>query len=152
MRNISIWVIRVYHYLIRLSNHNLRKSKVKEDMLVYRHIRENGGWDNVRIILIKDNLEVTNMDQLLRAEDEYVSNHLSNPLCLNSCRARRTSEEYYKDNKDKIIEVVKVRRDANREAINERYNDRYNEKYRNRKLEKIKCNKCGKEVTRNSYD
>lgn len=133
----------------RLKNHKT-KSVIKEDMLLYKHIRDNGGWENVRIILIKDDLNVTNMEQLLQKEDEYIFEQLNNNFCLNSCRSYRTREQYYQDNKDTIIEKVKNRRDNNREEINKKYNENYHNKYKYRKEEYIECDNCGKMITRNN--
>jgi len=130
----------------RWFNHK-RKSITKIDILLYKHIEDNGGWDNVRIILIKDNLNVSNMEQLLQLEDEYIKEHINNPLCLNMVR---TKAQYYQDNKDMLIEKVKIRRDEKRDEINIKWNERYNEKYKDKKLEYIECDNCNKMVTRNN--
>jgi hypothetical protein len=51
------------------------------------------GWDNVRIVLIKDGLGCENKEQLLRIENDELMIHKDNKLCLNMKRAIQTREE-----------------------------------------------------------
>ena len=73
-------------------------SKRKPDIRVYRHIRENGGWDEWRLVLI-DSCNLDSRDELLRMEERHRSQFNGNPLLLNSNMAHcgcETRSEYRK--------------------------------------------------------
>lgn len=62
---------------------------------VYRHIREIGGPENVKIELVADNLGVSTRDELLKVEDNYIREGIKNgkKLCLNRNHPRATDGE-----------------------------------------------------------
>ena len=53
---------------------------------VYEHFKLIG-WDNVKIVLIEDNLNCENIDQLTRIEQEHIDKHKDDIYFLNSKRS-----------------------------------------------------------------
>ena len=139
----------------------------------YQYIRENGGWDEWIMIVI-ENYPCNNKLELVKREDEIMCEMKSK---LNTNRANRNKKEYREANKERITEKTKEYRENNKEKIAEyhkeyRENNKEKEKeyYENNKeklleyqkeyrknnkekiaeyqKEKIKCDKCGLEVSR----
>jgi len=107
----------------------------------YQYIRANGGWDEWKMIWLED-YPCKSKKELLKREDEVMLQYQNR---INQLRAHTTDEEkkeqkkeYHKEynqvNRDKRIEYYKEHYQANREKLNE----------------KITCNICGCEITRNS--
>jgi hypothetical protein len=70
----------------RLYEHKkLSKSTRGKKMRVYNHINKNG-WDTVKIILI-ETVACKSVDELRRAENNYIEKELLNSNCLNSIHA-----------------------------------------------------------------
>jgi len=91
-------------------------------MKLYKHIQENGGWDDVMIVLVQE------CDNYKQAEDGMIRNSLSDPLCLNSYRAVLTQEEvkeamsayqkaHYETNREVRLTKQKAYDETHREAI-----------------------------------
>jgi len=109
----------------------------------YQYIRNNGGWDNWKMVWIEDYPCKSKRELLLR-EDEVMLQYQNR---LNKKKAHTTDEEkkekekeykkkHYQNNREKLKEDVKQYRQANREKIAEK------------KKEIIKCDICGCESSR----
>jgi hypothetical protein len=144
---------------------HLHKSKCKNDTSKkYVMIRENGGWENFTMTLVK--YFPCNTKRELEAEEEKVRRELN--ASLNSIRSYRTEQElnnyyqdnkehikeqkkqYYQDNKEQINEYKKQYYQDNKEQINEKDKQYYQdnkEKIKERLKEKIICD-CGSIVSR----
>lgn len=107
---------------------------------VYKHIRENGGWDLWNIVMIKKVEGITNDEELRMAEEEERVKHHGQLYLLNSQRAycspevavernRENKKQYHKANKERLAEKGKQYRQEHEEECNER-SRQYNEKNR----------------------
>jgi hypothetical protein len=79
----------------------------------YNHIRDIGGWDRVRIVLIED-YPCENKEQLVRKEDTLIRTNQNDTFCLNHNGSFTASSEvrteqnrakcnrFYQKNKDEI--------------------------------------------------
>ena len=139
---------------------------------VYKRFND-ATWQDVRIILICDDLNVENMEQLLREEDAHIRMHSDDPKCLNNNRAKITREEknayrkkYRNDHTQEESEYKKQYRDEHKDQISERGKQYYQEnkatiaeKHKQHREEnkeritayksgKIECPNCGCEVQR----
>ena len=113
----------------------------------YQFIRENGGWDNWRMILVEK--YPCNDVHEAKARERYWITELK--AKLNTTEPNRKRNEWYDVNKDKIIEYQKNYRKNNKEIIAEKAKEKYEnnrEKILLKKKEKIKCDLCGLEVTK----
>ena len=100
------------------------------------------GLENCKIELVED-YECKTKEELHQREGYWIKNH----PCVNKTIAGRTNKEYKKDNKDKIREQRKEYHQANKEYYKEYHQD-HKEKIHEYKKEKVKCNICGKEISR----
>lgn len=130
----------------------------------YQFIRENGGWDEWEMLKIedypcKDVYEAKN-------KERYWIKELKPKL--NTNEPLRTCKEYCEDNKEKVVEYNKEYREKNKEGISKLYKKYYEDnkeqiveykkewyeknkdKITEYQREKIKCEKCGCEITRSS--
>jgi len=96
--------------------------------------------------------------ELLRKEREYIENN----KCLNKLRpiisnqemldiAKQRSNEYHKNNRDKILKKQKIYREANKDKIAEKhkiYRDANKDKLKEIRQKKIQCNICNSTITR----
>ncbi len=108
---------------------------------LYTLIRENGGWDNFKFILISNNESKTKREAE-KIEENYRQELNAN---LNSKRCYITEDEkenYYFRNKEKILRHQKKYREANRDLIIQKSKD-YREA--NRALINVKA-KLNKDV------
>ena len=114
------------------SNCNNEKPNEYNNKL-YTTIRENGGWNNFRMVVIAE-VEVNSKTQAEIIEEEH---RLKLQANLNEKRCHRTEQEkkeYYENNAEKIKEYLKEYRENNAEQIREWGN--------------TKCNcKCGGKYT-----
>lgn len=105
-----------FNFNSRFDSHSSCCNNKKYNYKVYKFIRENGGFQKWTMKIIKKVL-VSSKRQLVRYEDEYI---VRLKPALNSHRARRSSEEYYKDNRrEKIDNMIKYY-DDNKDEINKR--------------------------------
>lgn len=132
----------------RFSEHK-QKSITYPERRVYKHIHENGGWNNCRIVLI-ESFPCANRQELVKKEDEYIRAQKQNQECLNTMFALETPEQkkergrlWKLDNLDLIHAQDKVYRenhkpqDALRKKIWFSMNkDRVNEARRRRRAER----------------
>ena len=96
---------------------------------VYKFIRDNGGWENWRMLLLEF-YECNNKLELFRREGELIRE--LKPT-LNKFIAGQTLKEYREKNKDKLKQNFKKYRDNNKDKIKE--NDKKN---RDKNKDKIK--------------
>ena len=103
---------------------------------LYNTIRENGGWDNWRMVILEELGEVSFTEARIKEEEYRVKLNAN----MNSQKCYLTEEqkkEYYENNKEKIKEKGKEYRENNKEKIKERKNNFYH----NNKEEILKYNK-----------
>ena len=112
------------------SNCNNEKN-YKYNRDVYKFIRENGGFNNWDMILIEYYKCDTKLE-LEKREREVIENLKPS---LNNRLPRRTSKEYYQNNREHLKEKQKQYNQDNREQIKEKVK------------EKIKC-ECGSIITK----
>ena len=129
--------------------HCCNNEKDKEyNKKLYTTIRENGGWENWRIVVIAE-VEVESKRQAEIIEEEHrlkLQANLNERRCHiteqekkeyyknNAEKLKEQHNEYYENNRDKIIEQVKEYQKTNADKITE--------------WRKTKCNcKCGGKYT-----
>jgi len=142
-----------------------RKSKHKEhcndencNTKIYVMIRENGGWESFKMVVIKEYPCNTKIE--LEIEEEKCRKELQANLNNNRCHRteeerkeyeKQYSKEYHQENKDKISEQKKDYYKNNKEIIAEKSKERYQNnkeeikelsKERYQKGEKMTC-PCG---------
>ena len=105
---------------------------------LYSTIRENGGWDNWRMVIIEDCGEITFTQARIKEEENRMK--LNGNLNSQKCyiteeeyyeRQRKQRKEYYENNKEKCNEYMKEYREKNEEILKEK------------KSKKITC-ECGR--------
>ena len=89
---------------------------------VYKSIRE-VGWDNIDIMII-DEIIYNSRNEAFDMETKYM---LMFDAKLNSCYPKRTKEEYYEANKEKISERDRKYRESKLEMIREKSKKYYDE-------------------------
>ena len=151
----------------RCNNPNNKKHKFK----VYQFIRENGDWDNWKMILIekypcndideakarerywiKELKATLNVTQPNRTKKEWTEDNIEKVKDYkkeyqqnNKDRLTQKNKNYYLDNKEQIIERVRLYSKNNKEKINENKKSYYNnnkEKILEKSKEKMTC-ECG---------
>jgi ribosomal protein S27AE len=126
------------------NNPNYRDS----NLYVYRFIRENGGWQNWNMIMIKEYSKCESKQQCLKKERKYIEKLNAT---LNSDIPGRTMKEWIKDNKESVKQQRKRHYVINKERITKKSREYYNinkEKIKQKRNLKIKC-ECGNFVTNN---
>jgi len=144
-------------YIGSTTNFRIRKNKHKNSCYnenskdfnypVYEYIRNNGGWNEWKMIPIevfpcKDKKE-------LEVRENYHIELLKSKLNKNI--PSRNKKEWYKDNKEIILEKKKEYRDANKEIKKEqdkKYREANKEILSEKAKQKIKCDHCGCEITK----
>ena len=133
-------------------NEHKSSSKRNNGRRVYQHL--NGvGWDNVRIVLICDNLNVENNEQLLREEDSHIQMNRDDPLCLNSISAvlniermketkRCFNQRRYAEHSEELIAISKKWREENLERHKGSVAAHY-QRNKDHLGEKVRCPTCG---------
>ena len=92
---------RLYHH----KQHSVEYPERK----VYSYILTTG-WDNVKIVSVEE-VSCSSREELLKKENEYIKNALSDPLCLNTNKAHLTKEELLQSQKE-YLEANKEKVDA----------------------------------------
>jgi hypothetical protein len=123
---------------------------------LYTTIRENGGWDNWRMVIIEECGEISFTEARIREEE----NRMKLKANLNMKKCHRTEEElkeykkeykkeYHEANKEELKEYKKEWYETNKEKIiehNKDYHETNKEKIKVRVNQKITC-ECGKTFT-----
>ena len=108
---------------------------------VYKYIRDNGGWNEWKIILMYD-YPCKNRNELELEEQQAVKEYKST---LNTRFPARTKKEYYQDNKEKILQKKKDFYQKNKEKLSQKEKERYEankEEINKKHAIKINCDIC----------
>ncbi len=122
---------------------------------IYKTIRENGGWENFKMI------QIGTREQLIKREAEQIEEDYRQELKanMNMRRCYRTEEQkqkWYEENKDKIKEYNEENKDKikqyqqnyyeeNKDKLlcrTNKYNEENKDKIKEKRLQKVKCD-CG---------
>jgi hypothetical protein len=119
---------------------------------LYTTIKENGGWDNWRMVMIEDCGEISLTEARIKEEECRMKLKAN----LNMVRCYSSEEEikehikqYNEANKEQKKEYDKQYRETNKEKIKEyhkQYNEVNKEKINKHKNQKFTC-ECGKTIT-----
>jgi hypothetical protein len=85
------------------------------DLKLYQTIRENGGWDNFKMLQVEP-FPCDNRREAQAREDQLMTELKAN---MNQYRACRTIQQYKEANKERIAEQRKQHYQENKERINE---------------------------------
>lgn len=112
----NLYIGSTTNYNKRMSNHKFNCNNPNAayyNVPIYKHIRELGGWEFVRHVMIEEFTTCQNKLQLIRREQELID---AQNATQNSVRAYRTEEQ------KKQQDCVKSKKyhDANKEKIKER--------------------------------
>lgn len=73
---------------------------------IYQYIRELGGWDSIKTVMIEEFSTCQNRLQLVKKEQEYIDNlkSLKNSVrsYISETQKKEEAKEYFNDNRDKI--------------------------------------------------
>ena len=116
----------------------------RHNLKVYKTIRENGGWDNWRMVLVEECGDITLIQARIREEHHRLQLNAN----MNSKKAFRSEDErreytkeknkkYYEVNKELMIEKSKHYYEENKDKKRE-YDKRYREENKERIKEKQK--------------
>ena len=134
------------------------KSSVnKDNSLLYKTIRENGGWNNWRMVCIEECDETIDSKRKVEAREEQYRQELKSNLNMNRCylteeqlkeQKKEIAKKYYEKNKDKFKEEYKKYYETNKEKLKEYKKEWYetnkekinkkNKKYNETNKEKLK--------------
>lgn len=140
---------RKYSHKKACYNPNDKEYNLKKNQF----IRGNGGWDAWCMIEV-EKYPCNDINEAT-ARERFWKRELN--ATLNSCEPNRSKKEWYQDNKEKISERDKQYQQDYRDKISE-YQVRYQAKYRQdnkdkiteKSKQKVKCDICGCEVSRNN--
>lgn len=128
------------------SHCNNEKSK-KNHLLIYKTIRENGGWDNWRMLEIERKI-VKDKTEASQREQYWIEYYNSQMNTYNATQDENYRKEYREQNKDKLLQHEKEYREQNIDKIKQyrkKYSEQnpdkikqYNKKYREQNPDKIK--------------
>eukprot|EP00966_Prymnesium_polylepis_P243187 5623855-Prymnesium_polylepis.1 len=115
-----------YVYVGHTTNWTKRKNSHKSKSLnsgikLYQTIRENGGWDNFKMILI-ETFSCNNKREAEAREDMLMIELKAN---MNQIHPFRTKKQYFEANKEQILEQQKKYQDANKEKLIEQRKQHY---------------------------
>jgi hypothetical protein len=101
---------------------NCNKEKSRDyDFKVYQFIRDNGSWDNWDMIEI-ERFEAIDGNDAKKRERYWIETLKAN---LNNKLPSRTKKEYYKDNKETLVEKHKEYYENNKETLAEKHKEYY---------------------------
>jgi len=115
-----------YVYVGSTKTFRQRKAQHKHDCntgnikKLYNTIRENGGWENWRMVILEDCGEITLTQARIKEEEHRVK--LNGNLNMIKCKRdkKKYDKEYYENNKEKILEYNKEYYENNKEEINKK--------------------------------
>ena len=143
LENKNVYIGSTINFYNRYSDHKSscnNENNVRYNKPKYQYIRENGGWDNWEMIKIED-YPCKNLKELMIREDEIMSKYENR---INELRSLWTAERKKKGYDRYNYE--------NREKRNHQEKERYKknlEKIKARRQQRIICDNCGDEVSRN---
>ena len=88
--------------------------------LLYTTMRENGGFDNFKMVILGTAEQITKREAQA-IEEEY---RLAEKATLNSIRCYTTDKQYYQDNKQELLEYQKQYNQDNKTKIAEQRKQR----------------------------
>ena len=140
---------RKYQHKGNCNNENGKGYNLK----IYQTIRDNGGWDNFRMVCIHQQ-EVDNKREAEQIEEQYRvelnGNMNTNRAFTNEEDAKELKKEQKKEWDENNKEYVKEYREQNKVKISEQKKEYYEQnkvKISEQKKEKITCD-CGCEIRR----
>jgi len=167
-----IYIGSTYNFIRRKWEHKKNSNNINSrggHLKVYQIIRENGGWENWRMIPLEECGNITKTQAHIREEQLRVEHNAN----LNTIKAYVSEEEikkkikeynennkehvkekqreYNEKNKEMIKERKKEYREKNKEKFNEKdrkYREKNKEKIKEKGKEKVTC-ECGCEVPKN---
>ena len=95
----------------------------KNDFKLYNFIRENGGWDNWDMVMIKQYSNCKNKLKLHKKERKYIEKYnatLNGSIPFTTIN--ETRQKYIINNPEKIKQSKQDYRDTHRQRINEKHN------------------------------
>jgi len=116
------------------------KSK-KHNQKLYQMIRQNGGWDEFKMIEV-EKYSCNDKREAERRENEVMKDLKANMNTMKSFITENERKEWYEDNKERIQEYKKEWYEKNKPKIQEQMKEWYDTN-----KEKIKC-ECGCEVVK----
>jgi hypothetical protein len=128
----------------RKRSHKSGCNDMKDNKKLYQTIRENGGWENWRMVLIEECGEISLTQARIKEEENRVKLNAN----LNMIRCHRTEEErknYYEEHIEELKEYKKEYYENNKDDIKEKikeYRKNNKEKIKEYKLQKFNC-ECG---------
>ena len=142
--------------IIKRRNHHKsdcnKETSKRHNLKIYKTIRENGGWECFKMVIIKEYPCNTRIE--LEIEEEKCRKELQANLNSNRCHITKeekkdlqckNSKTYRLENKDVILEKQRQYRLENKDVINEKQRQKYFEKkdvINENRGQKIKCDIC----------
>ena len=105
---------------------------------LYTTIRENGGWDNWRMVILEDLGEMSFTEARIKEEEHRVKLNAN----LNSQKCHQTEEEYYERHRKQAREYVENNKEKVKEKTKE-YREKNKEKIMEWKTQRVTC-ECGR--------
>jgi hypothetical protein len=145
-------------YIGSTQNVRMRKSKHKlscitendrkYNYLIYTKIRENGGWDNWRMVVIEEMPNTTLIQARIREEHYRVELQATLNMCsaYSGLSKSEYGKQYYETNKDILSEKSKAYREENKDKRSEQKKTYY-EKNKDNILETVICS-CGRTLSK----
>lgn len=112
------------NFIKRKQNHKYRCNNESDkfyNMLVYKTIRENGGWNNWSMIMVEE-IKCNNKLEVEKKERYWIEELKSD---LNKIIPTRTQKEYRNDNKEQIKEKKKEYYEKNYEQNKEKLYEKF---------------------------
>tara|TARA_R110000787_G_scaffold286425_2_gene404818 strand:- start:5515 stop:6084 length:570 start_codon:yes stop_codon:yes gene_type:complete len=139
------WKARNHHHKSDCNNETSKNYNSK----IYKTIRENGGWENFKMV------QLGTREQLTKREAEQIEEKYRQELKanLNTIKCFRTEEQKKEHNKkyrEANIDKFKEYREANRDKFLEQQHNYYEankDKIKEKAREKVKCD-CGCEISK----
>jgi len=110
----------------RMANHRANSVKYP-NIKLYKFVKDNGGWDHFKIILIED-YPCERKEQLLQREQYYKKiATLNNNNCYGFDweREKRRHKKYRESNKDKLKVIMKEYYESNKDKIKDKKKEYY---------------------------
>ena len=135
---------RKYEHKHRCNNENCKEYNYK----LYKTIRDNGGWDNWRMVCIHQGEYPDKRSAEIKEEELRVqlNANMNTIRCYTSeDQKKEYDKEYYSENKEQIKERVKEYYEQNKERVKEYY-EQNKDKINERRNKKCEC-ECGGRYT-----
>lgn len=110
----------------------------KKNTKLYTTIRENGGWDNWRMVILEDCGEITFTEARIKEEEHRVKLNAN----MNMLKCHRTEEQKIQDNRDNSNKYRKEHQEEKKEKAKKYYQEN-KEKIKKHQTERYTC-ECGK--------